>query len=107
MTCPFVCSSRPHLGSVPDFRFPMADGPAEPYSSGAVLRRPQKGRLAALRDEPSKARPRPSARPEVVCGFFVFLPQRVPHPVLFRGHSIHLVKRIHVWEFRYFCIFVC
>nr|KAF6467155.1 PTPRF interacting protein alpha 1 [Rousettus aegyptiacus] len=45
---------RPHLGSVPDFRFPMADGPAEPYSSGAVLRRPQKGRLAALRDEPSK-----------------------------------------------------
>ncbi|XP_054426733.1 liprin-alpha-1 isoform X2 [Pteronotus mesoamericanus] len=46
--------SRPHLGSVPDFRFPMADGSADPYSSGAVLRRPQKGRLAALRDEPSK-----------------------------------------------------
>ncbi|XP_039696526.1 liprin-alpha-1 isoform X3 [Pteropus medius] len=45
---------RPHLGSVPDFRFPMADGPTESYSSGAVLRRPQKGRLAALRDEPSK-----------------------------------------------------
>ncbi|XP_055987617.1 liprin-alpha-1 [Sorex fumeus] len=45
---------RPHLGSVPDFRLPMADGPADTYSSGAVLRRPQKGRLAALRDEPSK-----------------------------------------------------
>uniref|UniRef100_A0A8C7EPV0 PTPRF interacting protein alpha 1 n=1 Tax=Neovison vison TaxID=452646 RepID=A0A8C7EPV0_NEOVI len=45
---------RPHLGSVPDFRFPVADGPTDSYSSGAVLRRPQKGRLAALRDEPSK-----------------------------------------------------
>lgn len=52
----FSCFSRPHLGSVPDFRFPVADGPAEPYSSSVVLRRPQKGRLAALRDEPSKAR---------------------------------------------------
>ncbi|XP_064432118.1 liprin-alpha-1 isoform X5 [Mirounga angustirostris] len=45
---------RPHLGSVPDFRFPVADGPMDSYSSSAVLRRPQKGRLAALRDEPSK-----------------------------------------------------
>ncbi|XP_019658313.2 liprin-alpha-1 isoform X2 [Ailuropoda melanoleuca] len=45
---------RPHLGSVPDFRFPVADGPTDSYSSSAVLRRPQKGRLAALRDEPSK-----------------------------------------------------
>ncbi|XP_023042226.2 liprin-alpha-1 isoform X3 [Piliocolobus tephrosceles] len=45
---------RPHLGSVPDFRFPMADGHADSYSTSAVLRRPQKGRLAALRDEPSK-----------------------------------------------------
>ncbi|XP_002755692.2 liprin-alpha-1 isoform X19 [Callithrix jacchus] len=45
---------RPHLGSVPDFRFPMADGHADSYSSSSVLRRPQKGRLAALRDEPSK-----------------------------------------------------
>nr|XP_045373915.1 liprin-alpha-1 isoform X3 [Camelus bactrianus] len=45
---------RPHLGSVPDFRFPVADGPVEPYGGSAVLRRPQKGRLAALRDEPSK-----------------------------------------------------
>ncbi|XP_058295693.1 liprin-alpha-1 [Hylobates moloch] len=47
---------RPHLGSVPDFRFPMADGHTDSYSTSAVLRRPQKGRLAALRDEPSKAR---------------------------------------------------
>ncbi|ELK24229.1 Liprin-alpha-1 [Myotis davidii] len=47
--------SRPHLGSVPDFRFPVADGPTDSYSSSAVLRRPQKGRVAALRDEPSKA----------------------------------------------------
>jgi len=45
---------RPHLGSVPDFRFPVADSPMDSYSSSAVLRRPQKGRLAALRDEPSK-----------------------------------------------------
>ncbi|XP_029812634.1 liprin-alpha-1 isoform X2 [Suricata suricatta] len=45
---------RPHLGSVPDFRFPLADGPADAYGSSAVLRRPQKGRVAALRDEPSK-----------------------------------------------------
>ncbi|XP_070086059.1 liprin-alpha-1 isoform X2 [Equus caballus] len=44
---------RPHLGSVSDFRFPVADGPADASSSSAVLRRPQKGRVAALRDEPS------------------------------------------------------
>nr|XP_032632394.1 liprin-alpha-1 isoform X1 [Chelonoidis abingdonii] len=51
--------SRPHLGSVPDFRYPMtplsvADSHTDPYSTSSVLRRPQKGRLAALRDEPSK-----------------------------------------------------
>lgn len=51
--------SRPHLGSVPDFRYPMtplsvADSHTDPYSNSSVLRRPQKGRLAALRDEPSK-----------------------------------------------------
>ncbi|XP_021564079.1 liprin-alpha-1 isoform X1 [Carlito syrichta] len=45
---------RPHLDSVPDFRFPVADGHTDPYGTSAVLRRPQKGRLAALRDEPSK-----------------------------------------------------
>nr|XP_006131108.1 liprin-alpha-1 isoform X1 [Pelodiscus sinensis] len=52
-------NSRPHLGSVPDFRYPMtplsvADSHTDPYSTSSVLRRPQKGRLAALRDEPSK-----------------------------------------------------
>ncbi|KAK2099947.1 hypothetical protein P7K49_021295 [Saguinus oedipus] len=51
-----LSTCRPHLGSVPDFRFPMADGHTDSYSSSSVLRRPQKGRLAALRDEPSKAR---------------------------------------------------
>lgn len=55
-----ICSgfSRPHLGSVPDFRYPLApsaiaDNQTDSYST-SVLRRPQKGRLAALRDEPSK-----------------------------------------------------
>uniref|UniRef100_A0A8C2U4B9 PTPRF interacting protein alpha 1 n=1 Tax=Coturnix japonica TaxID=93934 RepID=A0A8C2U4B9_COTJA len=59
--------SSPHLanGSVssclsrPDFRYPMtsssvADSHADSYGTSSVLRRPQKGRLAALRDEPSK-----------------------------------------------------
>ncbi|XP_061285860.1 liprin-alpha-1-like [Bos javanicus] len=46
--------SRPHLGSTPDLRFPVTDRPADSSSYGAVLRRPQKGRLAALHDEPSK-----------------------------------------------------
>ncbi|XP_062961535.1 LOW QUALITY PROTEIN: liprin-alpha-1-like [Cynocephalus volans] len=45
---------RPHFGSVPDFRCPVADSHTDSYSTSAVLRRPQKGRLAALRDEPSK-----------------------------------------------------
>ncbi|XP_048162228.1 liprin-alpha-1 isoform X3 [Corvus hawaiiensis] len=43
----------------PDFRFPVAsssvgDSHTESYGTSSVLRRPQKGRLAALRDEPSK-----------------------------------------------------
>ncbi|NXM76040.1 LIPA1 protein, partial [Serilophus lunatus] len=43
----------------PDFRFPMTspsvgDTHTDSYSTSSVLRRPQKGRLAALRDEPSK-----------------------------------------------------
>ncbi|XP_075423737.1 LOW QUALITY PROTEIN: liprin-alpha-1 [Ascaphus truei] len=49
--------SRPHLGSVPDFRYalaPASDGHTDSYGSSLVLRRPQKGRLTALRDEPSK-----------------------------------------------------
>ncbi|KFQ94160.1 Liprin-alpha-1 [Nipponia nippon] len=43
----------------PDFRYPMtsssvADSHTDSYGTSSVLRRPQKGRLAALRDEPSK-----------------------------------------------------
>ncbi|XP_063045299.1 liprin-alpha-1 isoform X2 [Engraulis encrasicolus] len=50
---------RSHLGSTPDFRYPvsassMMDSHSEHYNSALVLRRPQKGRVAALRDEPSK-----------------------------------------------------
>uniref|UniRef100_A0AAZ3QCA7 SAM domain-containing protein n=1 Tax=Oncorhynchus tshawytscha TaxID=74940 RepID=A0AAZ3QCA7_ONCTS len=45
--------------STPDFRYPvsassMMDSHSDHYGSALVLRRPQKGRLAALRDEPSK-----------------------------------------------------
>uniref|UniRef100_A0A8C0IJH2 PTPRF interacting protein alpha 1 n=1 Tax=Bubo bubo TaxID=30461 RepID=A0A8C0IJH2_BUBBB len=45
--------------SRPDFRYPLtsssvADSHADSYGTSSVLRRPQKGRLAALRDEPSK-----------------------------------------------------
>uniref|UniRef100_A0A4W6CYR2 PTPRF interacting protein alpha 1 n=1 Tax=Lates calcarifer TaxID=8187 RepID=A0A4W6CYR2_LATCA len=47
------------LGSTPDFRYPvsassMMDSNSDHYGSALVLRRPQKGRVAALRDEPSK-----------------------------------------------------
>ncbi|CAB1338925.1 unnamed protein product [Coregonus sp. 'balchen'] len=50
---------RSHLGSTPDFRYPvsassMMDSHSDHYGSALVLRRPQKGRFAALRDEPSK-----------------------------------------------------
>ncbi|NXK98642.1 LIPA1 protein, partial [Formicarius rufipectus] len=53
MQCLFVCSSRP------DFRFSMTsssvgDTHTDSFGTSSVLRRPQKGRLAALRDEPSK-----------------------------------------------------
>ena len=37
----------------------MADRPADSLGNGAVLRCPQKGRMAALHDEPSKARTPP------------------------------------------------
>ncbi|KFP04339.1 Liprin-alpha-1 [Calypte anna] len=45
--------------SRPDFRYPVTsssvgDGHTDSYGTSSVLRRPQKGRLAALRDEPSK-----------------------------------------------------
>ncbi|XP_037548405.1 liprin-alpha-1 [Nematolebias whitei] len=47
------------LGSTPDFRYPvsassMMDTNSDHYSGALVLRRPQKGRVAAIRDEPSK-----------------------------------------------------
>ncbi|XP_066492702.1 liprin-alpha-1 isoform X4 [Tiliqua scincoides] len=58
MRGPSLHHSRSHLGNVPDFRYPLApsaiaDSQMDSYST-SVLRRPQKGRLAALRDEPSK-----------------------------------------------------
>uniref|UniRef100_H2L2U1 PTPRF interacting protein alpha 1 n=1 Tax=Oryzias latipes TaxID=8090 RepID=H2L2U1_ORYLA len=50
---------RSQLGSTPDFRYPvsassMMDGNSDSFGSALVLRRPQKGRMVALRDEPSK-----------------------------------------------------
>lgn len=54
-------SRRSQMGSTPDFRYPvsassMMDSNSDHYGSALVLRRPQKGRMAALRDEPSKVR---------------------------------------------------
>ncbi|KAK1890910.1 Liprin-alpha-1 [Dissostichus eleginoides] len=51
---------RSQMGSTPDFRYPvsassMMDSNSDHYGSALVLRRPQKGRMAAMRDEPSKA----------------------------------------------------
>ncbi|KAJ8247690.1 hypothetical protein GJAV_G00249150 [Gymnothorax javanicus] len=50
---------RSPLTNTPDFRYPvsassMMENHADIYNSAMVLRRPQKGRVAALRDEPSK-----------------------------------------------------
>ncbi|KAF7668427.1 hypothetical protein LDENG_00012850 [Lucifuga dentata] len=50
---------RPHLSNTPDFRYPvsassMMDNNSDHYGSALVLRRPQKGRVAALRDDSSK-----------------------------------------------------
>ncbi|KAI4551222.1 hypothetical protein MJT46_017474 [Ovis ammon polii x Ovis aries] len=60
----FQAERRPHLGSAPDLRFPVADQPADSSGNGAVLQYPQKGWLAALCDEPSKARtPPPPSHP--------------------------------------------
>uniref|UniRef100_A0A6Q2ZF26 SAM domain-containing protein n=1 Tax=Esox lucius TaxID=8010 RepID=A0A6Q2ZF26_ESOLU len=42
-----------HMGSASDLRFSVVEGQDGHYSS-AVIRRAQKGRLAALRDEPTK-----------------------------------------------------
>ncbi|XP_026088716.1 liprin-alpha-1 isoform X4 [Carassius auratus] len=47
---------RSHASGTPDFRFPVSVSSAldSHYSSALVLRRPQKGRVSALRDEPLK-----------------------------------------------------
>uniref|UniRef100_H3CGN0 PTPRF interacting protein alpha 1 n=1 Tax=Tetraodon nigroviridis TaxID=99883 RepID=H3CGN0_TETNG len=50
---------RSQLVNTPDFRFPvstssMMDSNPEHYGGALVQRRPQKGRMVALRDEPSK-----------------------------------------------------
>uniref|UniRef100_A0A8C9WPN3 PTPRF interacting protein alpha 1 n=1 Tax=Scleropages formosus TaxID=113540 RepID=A0A8C9WPN3_SCLFO len=50
---------RSHLVNTPDFRYPVStssvmDSHSDHFSSALVLRRPQKGRVAALREEPSK-----------------------------------------------------
>uniref|UniRef100_H3AFI0 PTPRF interacting protein alpha 1 n=1 Tax=Latimeria chalumnae TaxID=7897 RepID=H3AFI0_LATCH len=47
---------KPQVGT-PEFRYPVTPPSAmenDTYNATSVLRRPQKGRLAALRDEPSK-----------------------------------------------------
>lgn len=60
LTIGYLCPlRRAQLSSTPDFRYPvsassMMDSNSDHYSSALVLRRPQKGRVAALRDEPSK-----------------------------------------------------
>ncbi|XP_051953760.1 liprin-alpha-1 isoform X4 [Xyrauchen texanus] len=47
---------RSHVSGTPDFRYPVSVSTVmDSHHSGAlVLRRPQKGRVSALRDEPSK-----------------------------------------------------
>lgn len=44
---------RSHLGSSSDLRFSMVEGQDSHYST-TVIRRAQKGRLSALRDDPNK-----------------------------------------------------
>ncbi|XP_067361715.1 liprin-alpha-4 isoform X3 [Channa argus] len=48
--------SRSHLGSSSDLRFSMVEGQDGHYST-TVIRRAQKGRLSALRDDPNKDYP--------------------------------------------------
>uniref|UniRef100_A0A8C2CB76 PTPRF interacting protein alpha 1 n=1 Tax=Cyprinus carpio TaxID=7962 RepID=A0A8C2CB76_CYPCA len=52
----FIPRRRSHASGTPDFRFPVSVSSAmDSHCSGAlVLRRPQKGRVSALRDEPLK-----------------------------------------------------
>ncbi|XP_035376316.1 liprin-alpha-4 isoform X3 [Electrophorus electricus] len=45
---------RSHMGSATDLRFSVVEGQSEPYATPGVIRRTQKGRLVALRDEPTK-----------------------------------------------------
>ncbi|XP_073771438.1 liprin-alpha-4 isoform X6 [Danio rerio] len=45
---------RSHLGSATDLRFSVVEGQGDHYSSTGVIRRAQKGRMVALRDEPTK-----------------------------------------------------
>ncbi|KAG9352906.1 hypothetical protein JZ751_017482, partial [Albula glossodonta] len=47
---------RSHVGSATDLRFSVVDAQGEHFGTAAVIRRAQKGRLAALRDEPTKIR---------------------------------------------------
>lgn len=44
---------RSHLGSSSDLRFSMVEAQDSHYST-TVIRRAQKGRLSALRDDPNK-----------------------------------------------------
>ncbi|XP_046731220.1 liprin-alpha-4 isoform X5 [Silurus meridionalis] len=45
---------RSHLGSATDLRFAVVEGQGEHFATTGVIRRAQKGRLVALRDEPAK-----------------------------------------------------
>uniref|UniRef100_A0A8B9RBB3 PTPRF interacting protein alpha 4 n=1 Tax=Astyanax mexicanus TaxID=7994 RepID=A0A8B9RBB3_ASTMX len=51
--CICVCA-RSHVGSATDLRYSVVEGQGDHYSSTGVIRRSQKGRLVALRDEPTK-----------------------------------------------------
>ncbi|XP_046731215.1 liprin-alpha-4 isoform X1 [Silurus meridionalis] len=48
---------RSHLGSATDLRFAVVEGQGEHFATTGVIRRAQKGRLVALRDEPAKILP--------------------------------------------------
>ncbi|XP_031423722.1 liprin-alpha-4 isoform X2 [Clupea harengus] len=46
--------SRSHLGSATDLRYSMVEAQGEHFGSSQVIRRAQKGRRVALRDDPNK-----------------------------------------------------
>nr|XP_023688133.1 liprin-alpha-2-like isoform X1 [Paramormyrops kingsleyae] len=48
---------RSRVGSATDLHFSMLESPGDHYGTAGVIRRAQKGRLAALRDEPTKILP--------------------------------------------------